>query len=138
MLCVAIGPGAAAHGAQGDKAERPTPQAAAAKAPVSPPAFPFRYGGQLAREGAPTLVALTRGSETYLISIGEMIGPTYRLESVHSDHITVTYLPLKQKQTIAFSSIPPDKAATIPPPSAVPAPSPPQTTILGTQVPTCC
>jgi hypothetical protein len=138
MLSVAIASGTAVYGAQGEKAASPLPQAPAPKVGVSAPAFPFRYGGRLEREGLPTIVALTRASQTYAISAGDMIGTSYRLEYVGSDHMTVTYLPLKQKQTIAFSSIPPDQPATVAAPPVVPAPGPPSTTILGTQTPTCC
>ena len=84
------------------------------------------------------MVALIRDSQTYMISPGDVIGTSYRLESVSSDHMIVTYLPLKQKQMIAFSSIPQDKAATIAPPAITPAAKPPSTTILGTPAPTCC
>jgi hypothetical protein len=137
MLCVAMA--APAYGAQVEKAARP-PQAAAPQPADSAPAFPFRYAGRLERPGLPTMLALTRGTDTYVIAAGDMIGTSYRLETISADHMTVTYLPLKQKQTIAYSSIRPDKspATTVTAPAVVPAPAAPSRTPLGTQSPTCC
>ena len=105
-----------------------TPQAHAA------PAFPFRYSGRLEREGLPPLAALTRGSDTLLVARGDTIESLYRLEEIESRHITVTYLPLKQKQTVELMSLPPEQPSA---PAPAQAPASPKTP-LGTPGPACC
>ncbi|MGZ8269441.1 MAG: hypothetical protein ACXW2A_15475 [Burkholderiales bacterium] len=134
MLCVAIACGTAVYGAETESIARRSPQAVAPEATPAPPAFPFRYLGSIEGGWFPKTIALTRGSHMYVISVGDMIGASYRLESVSSDHLTVTYLPLKQRQTIALSSIPPDRPAAVAPAAPKPAPA----TSLGTPAPTCC
>ena len=123
----------AAQGAAGERAS----QAPAPKAAQSSPPFPYRYGGRVERQGLPPLVALTRGSETYVVSAGDAIGTSYRLEHIGRDHIRVTYLPLALEQTIAFSSIAPDPPAAVAAPASAPA-AKPTPTMLGTQAPACC
>ena len=118
----------AVAGSEAAQRETSVPQAQAA------PAFPFRYSGRLEREGLPPLAALTRGSDTLLVSRGDTIESLYRLEEIDSRHITVTYLPLRQKQTIELASLPPETPAAPVPPQA---PAPPKTP-LGTPGPACC
>lgn len=89
------------------------------------------------------MVALTRDAQTYLVSAGDIVGTSYRVESVGQTDITVIYLPLNRRQTIAFSSISPEKArapaaAAKAPPVSAPVPAPLPTTTLGTKAPTCC
>ena len=125
-LWLAVAHGGALHAAQRETAA--APQAAAA------PAFPFRYSGRVERDGLPPLVALTRGSDTLLISPGDAIDSDYRLEEVGARHIVVTYMPLKQKQTIELTSLPAVKAAEPVPEKPPTAPMTP----LGTRAPACC
>jgi hypothetical protein len=136
MLCVAIACGTAVYGAETESNARRSPQAVAPEATPAPPAFPFRYLGSIEGGWFPKTIVLTRGSYMYVTSVGQMIGANYRLESVTPDHLTVTYLPLKQRQTIALSSIPPDRPAAVAPAPAAPKPAP--ATSLGTPAPTCC
>ena len=119
-------PAAGSEAAQREGAATPQAQAA--------PAFPFRYSGRLERDGLPPLAALTRGPDTFLVSRGDTIESLYRLEEIDSRHITVTYLPLKQKQTIELMSLPPEKPSA---PLPAQAPAPPKTP-LGTPGPACC
>lgn len=123
-LWLALAHGGALHAAQRE----------AATASQAPPAFPFRYSGRVERDGLPPLVALTRGSDTLLISPGDAIDSDYRLEEVGARHIVVTYVPLKQKQTIELSSLPAMKPAE---PAPEKAPTVPMTP-LGTPGPACC
>jgi hypothetical protein len=134
MLYVAIACGTTVYGAETESNARRPPQAVAPDATPAPPAFPFRYLGSIEGGWFPKTIALTRGSYMYVISVGDMIGASYRLESLSSDHMTVTYLPLGQRQKIAFSSIPPEKPVAPAPAAPKPAPA----TSLGTPAPTCC
>lgn len=123
-LWLAIAHGGALHAAQRETTA----------APQAAPAFPFRYSGRVERDGLPPLVALTRGSDTLLISPGDTIDADYRLEEVGARHIVVTYVPLKQKQTIELTSLPAVKPAEPVPEKPPTAPMTP----LGTPGPACC
>ena len=135
VLWTAVACGFTVHAAQVEKSVRAA-QAAHAAEPL--PTFPFRYAGRLERDGFPPSVALTHGGDTYVVAAGEVFGTSYRLEHIGSDHLTVTYLPLKRKQTIAFSSIPQERPAAAAPSPVAPVPAPAPKTTLGTPVPTCC
>jgi hypothetical protein len=131
MSCVPIGYAIAVYGAQPPVAETQP------AAPAAPP-FPYRFSGRVEREGLPPMVALTGGAKTYLVGAGDIVGAEYRVESIGRAEMTVTYLPLDRKQTIAFTSIAPEKAPVPPAASASPVTASPPTTTLGTQAPTCC
>jgi hypothetical protein len=80
------------------------PQAAPQQAmPVAPPAappLPFRFLGRY-RDGETQLAMLSNGDKLYLVASGDTIEGTYRVGRVSGAAIELTYLPLKQTQTLA-------------------------------------
>lgn len=71
--------------------------------PVAPP-LPFQViGKQL--EGERWTVFLARQDRTYAVSAGDEIEGSYRVDNVAPPVMTITYLPLKQQQTLAVGAI---------------------------------
>ncbi len=88
------------------RAEKPRPPAArivqpaiAPAAPPSAPSVPFTYLGKLV-EGDEVAVFLSQGDRNLVVREGETIDSTYRVERIAESAITLTYLPLNQRQTI--------------------------------------
>jgi hypothetical protein len=70
---------------------------------VAPP-LPFQViGKQL--EGERWTVFLARQDRTYAVSAGDEIEGSYRVDNVVPPVMTITYLPLKQQQTLAVGAI---------------------------------
>jgi hypothetical protein len=73
-------------------------------APSAPP-LPFTYIGKLQEgETGPVTIYLTQGEHAYSVKKGDVIDKTYRVESIDSAHIVLTYLPLAIKQTLTFGN----------------------------------
>jgi hypothetical protein len=68
--------------------------------PVAPP-LPFIYLGRKL-ENEKWEVYLARGSETYVVREKSEIDGTYRAESITPSTLTITYLPLKEVQTLTI------------------------------------
>ena len=68
--------------------------------PVAPP-LPFAYVGRQQHNGQWTIF-LARGDVTFLVKTGDMIDGTYRVHSIDTARLVLTYLPLKEEQTIAL------------------------------------
>jgi hypothetical protein len=68
--------------------------------PQAPP-LPFVYMGKLIDEGR-IVVFLTQGDRNYIVRQGDTIDGTYRVDGVTDQKLSLTYLPLKQKQELAF------------------------------------
>ena len=119
----------------------PPPQRPVARAPEAPrvPPFPYQFLGRLEADGQPRTVYLTKNSEVYSATPGEVIEGTYRVIDVTAESMEVLYLPLNMKQQIAFANIVPTVArqgsrtsdtpaivaptsVSIPPPMNVPPP----------------
>lgn len=87
------------------RAARSAPVAPAAPAvPVAPP-VPFRYLGKFV-DGGRTAVYVARGDQHFLAAPGATLGPEYRVEEVAPAAITLVYLPLGTRQTLAIPSQP--------------------------------
>ena len=67
-------------------------------APTAPP-LPFIYLGKKL-EGETWEIYLARGEETLIIKEHSELDSSYRVESIQPPNLIVTYLPLKQTQTI--------------------------------------
>ena len=67
--------------------------------PPSAPPLPFAYMGKLIEDGQLT-VFLTKQDRNYVVKTGDTIDGTYKIEEVSARMMTLTYLPLKIKQTI--------------------------------------
>ena len=69
--------------------------------PPQAPPLPFTYMGKLIEEGR-IAVFLTHGDRNLIVRQGDTIDGTYRVDAVTEEHLSLTYLPLKQKQDLAF------------------------------------
>jgi hypothetical protein len=68
--------------------------------PQAPP-LPFTYMGKLIDDGR-IVVFLTQGDRNHIVRQGDTIDGTWRVDAVTEQHLSLTYLPLKQKQELAF------------------------------------
>jgi hypothetical protein len=68
--------------------------------PQAPP-LPFTYMGKLIEDGR-IAVFLTQGDRNHIVRQGDTIDGTYRVDAVTEERLSLTYLPLKQKQELAF------------------------------------
>jgi hypothetical protein len=69
--------------------------------PPQAPPLPFAYMGKLIEDGR-IVVFLTQGDRNHIVRLGDTIDGTYRVDAVTEQHLSLTYLPLKQKQELAF------------------------------------
>lgn len=76
----------------------PPPAAAAAPAPVAPP-FPYTYVGKFIMDDTP-VVLLGRQDASFVVRSGETLEGDYRVDSITPELMTLTYLPLNQRQTL--------------------------------------
>ncbi len=77
----------------------PPPPKAVPPPPPSAPPLPFTYMGKLIEDGQMT-VFLTKQDRNYVVKVGDTIDGTYKVEEVRARMMTLTYLPLKIKQTL--------------------------------------
>jgi hypothetical protein len=69
--------------------------------PAAPP-LPFRYMGKLTENGK-TEVFLLRGDDIVSIAPGQKIDAEYRVERITETAISMTFLPLKTRQSLELS-----------------------------------
>jgi hypothetical protein len=86
----------AADAARRDAPPRPPPV-------PQPPPLPFSYMGKLV-EGKVTTVFLTDDEQNYIARLGDTIEDDYRVEAIGENGMTLTYLPLKRRQQLAFDA----------------------------------
>ncbi|HAK90606.1 hypothetical protein [Massilia timonae] len=67
--------------------------------PPSAPPLPFTYLGKSLQDGV-WQIYLARGERTYLVQDGETIDGTYRVDEIRPPVLTLTYLPLEQRQQL--------------------------------------
>ena len=77
-------------------------EAAAPPPPVAPP-MPYRVAGQVVHDGPPRVV-LARDDRVFFVREGDMLEGGYRVESIKSDAVTLVYMPLDERQTLAVAS----------------------------------
>jgi len=68
---------------------------------VAPP-LPFRYMGRLTENGK-TEVFVLRGEDIVSIAPGQKIDADYRVERITETAISMTYLPLKTRQSLELA-----------------------------------
>jgi hypothetical protein len=76
---------------------------AAPPPPPTAPPLPFTYMGKL-MSGNDVAVFLTQGERNLVVREGETIDSSYRVERIAEGAITLTYLPLNQRQTILIGA----------------------------------
>lgn len=84
----------------------PKPAASApivAPAPVAPP-NPYRFAGKVVR-GGEEQVLLSKGDLVFSVKAGDTVDGTYKVESVGSEAIEFTYLPLGTRDRVAVASV---------------------------------
>ncbi|OGA78197.1 MAG: hypothetical protein A3G81_31250 [Betaproteobacteria bacterium RIFCSPLOWO2_12_FULL_65_14] len=83
---------------------RPAPQVLASAEPPQPvaPPLPFRYMGRLTENGK-TEVFVLRGEDIVSIAPGQKIDADYRVERITETAISMTYLPLKTRQSLELA-----------------------------------
>jgi hypothetical protein len=96
------------------------PNVTAAPVPVAPP-VPYRFAGRVVK-GSEEEILVSRGDLVFPIKAGETLDGTYRVESIASDRIELTYLPLGTKDRIAVSSLLDAERVPTPAVAALPAP----------------
>jgi len=80
----------------------PVEAAAPPPAPVAPP-MPYRVAGQVVHDGPPRVV-LARDDRVFFVREGDVLEGGYRVESIKSDAVTLVYMPLDERQTLAVAS----------------------------------
>ena len=103
-------PGGALFGSQ--SWQRPAPEAVAAK-PVKPsaPPMPYRFAGRVLRDGKVQLF-LAKEDVAIPISPGKILDGIYRVEAIGKDRVTIVYLPLNRKYSVALRYVVPAPTET--------------------------
>ena len=68
-------------------------------APVAPP-LPFVFVGMLERGTAKPEAFIAKGDALFVVSVGDTIDTSYRIDSLTADAVVMTYLPLNTRQTL--------------------------------------
>ena len=66
------------------------------------PAMPFRYMGKVLDNGQLEILLL-RGDEHFVVRPGQKIDAEYRLDKATASALTITYLPMKARQTLEIT-----------------------------------
>ena len=85
-------------------APKPAPVIVARPAPPPPPSappLPFRYMGKM-MTGDGVSVFLIHGNRNLVVHEGDTIDSNYRIDRIADTAMTLTYLPLEQRQTLNF------------------------------------
>jgi hypothetical protein len=80
--------------------EKPREVAVVQAAPQAPP-LPFTYLGKWT-ERERVAIVLAREGRNYIAHVDEIIDGTYRVDSIESNRVTMTFLPLGAQQTLVF------------------------------------
>jgi len=70
-------------------------------APPQAPPLPFSFLGKII-EGKQWTVFLSQQDRTHAVVVGDVIGHEYKVESIVPPLITLSYLPLKQTQSLSI------------------------------------
>jgi hypothetical protein len=81
----------------------PPPPPVKPPAPTAPP-LPFVFIGMLERHAAKAEAFLAKGDALFVVSAGDTIdNNTYRVDSLTTSEVVMTYLPLNTRQTLNVS-----------------------------------
>lgn len=80
----------------------PPPKPLPPPPPVAP-ALPFTYLGKKVEDDN-WEVYLARGEQTYIVREQTLIDGTYRVDAIKPPHLSITYLPLKQGQSLVIGT----------------------------------
>jgi hypothetical protein len=76
--------------------------------PQAPP-LPFTFMGRMI-DGGQQIVFLVNGDRNLVVREGETFAGSYRVDKIDDQAVTLTYLPLRQKQRLAFAAESPPRA----------------------------
>jgi hypothetical protein len=79
----------------------PPPPPPEPPAPVAPP-LPFSFLGAFEPAGGKRMFYLAEADKVHVVSAGDTIGTLYRIEAPNTEGLVLLYLPLEQRQTLAF------------------------------------
>ena len=96
-----------------------SPQAERAPGPPQPPAVPFAYAGRMIERGEVT-VFLEAGDRIHAVRRAGTVDGRYRIDEIHDDTVSLTYLPLGARQTLQLRAL----TDTVNPADAAGAPAP--------------
>ena len=77
----------------------PPPQSTIVIRPVAPP-LGFRYIGKMLEDGNHAAVFLEKQGRIFIVHEGDAIDSNYRVNAITPPVMTLTYLPLDEKQTV--------------------------------------
>jgi hypothetical protein len=83
------------------------------EAPRAPP-LPYKYDGSGELQGKRFVYLAREGGSSAMVSVGETIDGTYRVENLARDHAVLRYLPLGTQQVLMYQAgaeVPPELAA---------------------------
>jgi hypothetical protein len=72
--------------------------------PPQAPPQPYRYMGKMMQDNQ-IVVFLTRQDRNYAVKRGETLDGTYRVDDITGGVMVLTYLPLKQQQTLPIGAM---------------------------------
>lgn len=79
--------------------------------PPKAPPVAYRYFGKMIEDGR-LRAFLYQGDKVVVVSEGDTLGDSYRVEGIAPEVVTVTYLPLKVRQVIPLGEDMPEMRAT--------------------------
>jgi Tfp pilus assembly protein PilP len=80
------------------------PPAKRAPAPPQEPAVPFAYVGRMIERGEVT-VFLEAGDRIHAVKAAQTVDGHYRIDEIHDDTVSLTYLPLGARQTLHLRAL---------------------------------
>jgi hypothetical protein len=80
------------------------PPAKRAPAPPQEPAVPFAYVGRMIERGEVT-VFLEAGDRIHAAKAAQTVDGRYRIDGIHGDTVSLTYLPLGTRQTLQLRAL---------------------------------
>jgi len=87
------------------------------EAPKAPP-LPYQHDGSGELQGKRFVYLVREGRSSAMLSVGDIIDGTYRVENLARDHAVLRYLPLGTQQVLMY------QAGAAPPPELAAAPVP--------------
>ncbi|SFI22026.1 hypothetical protein SAMN04515618_1149 [Collimonas sp. OK307] len=82
----------------------PSPQSPFPPSPPTAPPLPFTFLGKKI-EGVTWEVYLARGEQTFIVHEQSTIDDSYRVDAIRPPTMTLTYLPLKQVQSLSIGGV---------------------------------
>ena len=69
-------------------------------APPQAPPLPYSFTGSFQEPGGKLIVYLSKGNSLFMVSQGDMLESSYKIESVNKSQMVLVYLPLNIRQNL--------------------------------------